>query len=255
MVLQQGNYICGDVSRWLHFCGGDRGGVGKTLFCKVLISYYVRSRRACIVYDADRANLDVYRSQGGKSGELVEIYRCGFSEDPERAEISDEILYAVLDKERNKDVIVNLPAGISPIAIKWWAQCRGIDLTLRNGVQPICWFLTGGDNLQLIDNSIKNFSVFHVLVKNLHLRSKWDVFDDFMERSGFVLPTIEMERLSRSVADVLSTKNLLLDDATDELKLLEASRLNYFTETMHGRLENFAKNEMERSGVRLLPGI
>lgn len=247
--IDQSKFVVGEPVNWLHFCGGDRGGVGKTLFCKILIAYYQDSERPLVVYDADRANLDVYRTnRGSGTSEIIEFRRTGFSDDPDLAERADEIIYTVLD---GLDVVVNLPAGASTNAVSWWRNCRGIEILKRSNVQVMYWFLSGGDNFQLVKNSVERFGAYHILVKNKYLRSDWDVFDNLIEKSGLRLPSIEMERLSRSVADTLSSENLLIHDAYSRLKLLEKERLKAFTEITHERIKAL-KEKLGSSGVQVI---
>lgn len=220
------------MGNYIHFCGGDRGGVGKSLFTKVLAGYYFSIEREITVFEADRANQDFAKIKGSDDGK-IKIKRTLFSDNPELENDPDEILYEVL--ERKRDVVVNLPAGASLNLISWWNRCQGTEVCESNEITATNWFLTGGDNTHLINRSLDSFKIEHILVRNEYLRADWSLFFDFLDKESIEVPNILLMRLNRSLADFAGNNRLFLHDCINDerLRFLDRQRLKYFLSEMY----------------------
>jgi len=256
----------------LHFCGGEKGGVGKTFFCKVLIDYYEHLNLPLIVYDLDQSNPDIFNSgleqKLNRSRRNLLIKSSFFSDNPEYMDSADEVIYDLLEGER--DVVVNLPAGSYSHMQLWWNKNSFSELLAERNIQACYWFLLIGENFPYAERLISSWMMHVVLVRNLHLRTNWRVYDDLINHSiktlveqrpshlpKYDITMIELESLSKSVADILVTKKLLIQDsyATGCLKLLDRQKLLTFCKIMYKELASTRKVPLENTSLLSPPAI
>ncbi|MEC4895921.1 MAG: hypothetical protein SAL07_25250 [Oscillatoria sp. PMC 1051.18] len=105
----------------IHLIDGEKGGVGKSLFCRTLLHYWLTNdglKQKPVLFDTDPSRKDVenfYKSQ----------LKCGdahFSEDNEKLVAADSIFQTALFGE---PVVVNLGAGVYQV-ISDWIRLNGL---------------------------------------------------------------------------------------------------------------------------------
>lgn len=199
----------------LHFVMGEIGGVGKSVFCKVLVETYQSLGSEYHLVDADRTtpnvglsySPEIYtptigRTDNAKRGQnLVDRDLVYFSEDLDDFSIPDRLL----DLASERDVIVNMPAQVSNIVNKWIDACDLLGkVKTELGIETIGWFVarpsSGSLKLLKADYEYHQGKMQYVLVKN-QLRgtgSKWeDLLDqDLLEfLASANIPSIELPEL------------------------------------------------------------
>lgn len=199
----------------LHIVTGEIGGVGKSVFCKVLVETYQALGYEYHLVDADRTTPNVGlsyspesytpaigRMDNPKRGQsTVDRDLIYFSEDLDDFSIPDRLL----DLASERDVIVNMPAQVSNIVNKWIDACDLLGkVKTEVGIETIAWFVarpsSGSLKLLKADYEYHQRKMRYVLVKN-QLRgtgSKWeDLLDpdilDFLAEAN--IPTIELPEL------------------------------------------------------------
>ena len=153
----------------LHIVGGEKGGVGKSFFSKLLIHFYHFSERELEIFDADTSTSDVYDLYGGTKG--VDFDKCNPTHEAYDVNAADiNVIYEAAIK---KDVVVNLPANCQA-NVKYWLENTvlfDLEAFKEDGVRLILWFVSTG----LEESFIKcrelvekfNGNVDIILVKNL----------------------------------------------------------------------------------------
>jgi|GEM_PF-6445722 len=256
--------------RRIHFCGGDKGGVGKTFFCKVLIDYYENLKIPLLVYDLDKNNRDIFDSgldeKPVRRRRSLHIKASFFSDNPEYMDTADQVIYDLLEKDR--DIVVNLPAGSYSQMQRWWDRNNFSELLAERHIEACHWVLLSGENLAHAERVISTWSMDVVLVRNLYLRTDWRVLNDLIQRKLESLfqqrPThlpkrdikfIDLESLSKSVADFLVNKKLLIQDSylSPDLKILDRQKLITFCKKMHQVLASTGKLPLPDSNSFSLP--
>ncbi|MFB2833565.1 hypothetical protein [Floridanema evergladense] len=141
----------------IHLIDGEKGGVGKSLFARVLIQYFLDKKYPFLAVDADRSNPDVSRIYESVCRSAL------FSEDEKKFFEADKIFEWAFENS----VIVNLPAQVYPLVTNWIEKNNLIELGKQSKISFCKWFIcTGGyDSVQLFLKSVQHFEkrIAHVL--------------------------------------------------------------------------------------------
>ena len=158
---------------------GNKGGVGKSLFCLALASALDMSNKLYSVLDGDGRTGDVYGSfvnvcpkgQGDFRGLRPESHDCDLDLPYER------MLHQLL--RTSTDLVVNTPDGADSILLKWF------DVTLTHTEQNnyqfklIYMMSDRGDGLDMLPEFAKRFPFLYP-VRNLYFGCA-DLFTEFNE--------------------------------------------------------------------------
>ena len=148
-------------SKIIEWIGGEKGGCGKSFFCRSLAQYFDDHRIRYTLFDTDRANPDlgrIYRDRGCRFAILSEA---------EKDEDSPNTIFNGASAGR---VLVNLPAQ-SFMPLKKWLEGRDVfELAKDEGISFRFWFVSDGgfDSLKLLRQNLEYYGdrVSHVLVRN-----------------------------------------------------------------------------------------
>lgn len=195
----------------IHFVDGEKGGIGKSFFCRTLVDYCLYKGFDIHVVDADTSNPDVSRFYPEISTQLA------FSQKESLVFEADQLCQLAL----SKPVIVNLPAQIH-LSVKEWMEKNYLlapddDLNL----EIYKWFVCTGssDSINLFLQSLADYAggaVKHVLVKNLAYCQNWDFLSQdlgFVQAGGLDVPSLEIGVLAKYECIALSSKNLTFNAA------------------------------------------
>ncbi len=142
----------------IHFVGGEKGGVGKSVFCRVLAQY-------CIDKEVPFAGIDADTSHGA----LLRYY-SEYSQpvDLEQFESADQIMDRALGGERK--VLVDLPAQSARLLKRWFDSGAVLEFAKEMGVQLFFWHVSDGgfDSINELERAISDLGdhVTLVVVKN-----------------------------------------------------------------------------------------
>ena len=169
----------------IHLVDGERGGVGKSIFCRLLVEFFLEHEWDFELVDADRFNPDVgrvyfpehYSHQGNNSGNIRVAKELGrqiyFSDHESEVDKVD----AIFEKAKHRDVIVNLPPQVGFLVDSWIIDNDLLSLGLEYDVSFVKWFLyTGEKNArELFKQSLNHYQqgMEHVLVKNEAFCNNW----------------------------------------------------------------------------------
>lgn len=190
------------VSR-IHFIGGEKGGVGKSMLSRLLAQYFIDHGTSFAGFDTDRSH-----------GSLMRFY----SDDAtpvlvDRYEALDRIVESAVE-EPGRRVLVDLAAQTHEPLVKWMDESGVLDMADLSGIAMHYWHVmdNGRDSVDLLARLLDRFGqrVRYVLVKN-QLRG-----DDFsqLERSGQLeratglgARIIEIRRLHEAVMQKIDARN------------------------------------------------
>jgi hypothetical protein len=235
----------GASMKFLHFCGGDKGGVGKTFFAKFLINYYTTSNFPLIIYETDRSNLDIIRAFPSEvhSDSQLSVKTAFFSDNPSLKDAPDAIIDDIITG--NADIIVNLPAGSSVYFFEWWDGSGAGELVKEADVKVVYWFLLAAEQIERLQKFLTRSDLDTVIVCNLYLQQDWDNIINLIQSKvsnlGIdpnTLKFIKLAHLSQSVANLLAKKRWSVSAAfqqqgQDKLKLLESKRLEIYAKNFN----------------------
>jgi hypothetical protein len=153
----------------IHFIGGEKGGVGKSVVARLLAQSFVDGSRQFTAFDADRSN-----------GALLRYY-SDFSEriDLDRLDSADRILESAIAADR--PVLVDLPAQSHRALQRWFEQTDVLRCAREEGVSLVFWHVTDGGfdsvaHLERLLDTLGN-SVRFVVVQNLGRSKDFSQFD------------------------------------------------------------------------------
>lgn len=143
----------------LHFIGGEKGGVGKSLVARVLAQYFIDRERPFIGFDADKSH-----------GALLRFYAdYATPVSIDQFDSLDRIVEAAV-AQPDAAVLVDLAAQTQQALVSWIEESNLLELTQEMGIQLTYWHVmdTGRDSVDLLRKLLDTFGgkLDLVVVKN-----------------------------------------------------------------------------------------
>ncbi|MDY6955315.1 MAG: mobilization protein MobD [Pseudomonadota bacterium] len=174
----------------IHFVGGEKGGVGKSVMARLLSQYFLDKGQAHTGLDADRSHTTLSR------------YYADFTQpvDLERFEDADRIMEAALDGERA--VLIDLPAQSQRLLQRWIEDNDVLSLCDEMQIPVVYWYLVDDsvDSVQLIEQflDVHGEKLRCVAVKNLGRGSDFSAIEALPAlQSQMALPALHAETMRR----------------------------------------------------------
>jgi hypothetical protein len=175
----------------IHFIGGEKGGVGKSLVSRLVAQYLIDKELPFLGFDTDRSH-----------GALLRFY-AGFASPVliDRYEALDSIIEAAVEQPERR-LLVDLAAQTHDPLVKWMDESGVLDMAGESGFTITYWHVmdSGRDSVDLLKKLLDRFGarLNYVLVRN-QMRG-----DDFgmLEQSG------EQDRALGFGAHVVTIKHL-----------------------------------------------
>ena len=175
----------------IHFIGGEKGGVGKSLVSRLVAQYLIDKELPFLGFDTDRSH-----------GALLRFY-SGFASPVliDRYEALDSIIEAAVEQP-DRRILVDLAAQTHDPLVQWMDESGVLDMAAESGFTITYWHVmdSGRDSVDLLKKLLDRFGarLRYVLVRN-QMRG-----DDFgmLEQSG------EQNRAIGFGAHVVSIKHL-----------------------------------------------
>ena len=157
----------------IHFIGGEKGGVGKSLTARVLAQYFIDKQTPFIGFDTDRSH-----------GALLRFYADYTSPVAmDRAEALDAIVEAAAEQP-DRRVLVDLAAQTHDTLAQWMEEASLLDVAAEEGIELHYWHVmdSGKDSADLLKKLLDRFGagLHYVLVRNQLRGSDFSV----LEQSG-----------------------------------------------------------------------
>lgn len=162
MTLRGNSFSTRRVSH-IHFVGGEKGGVGKSVFARVLAQWFIDRSVPFAAIDADLSH-----------GALQRYYE-EFTQalDLNAVEAADQIMDRALGG--NRQVLVDLPSQSTRALWAWFSGANVLEFARDMGVGMSFWHVTDGGfaSLSEVARALQTFGgqFRHFVVKN-HGRSK-----------------------------------------------------------------------------------
>jgi hypothetical protein len=175
----------------IHFIGGEKGGVGKSLVSRVLAQYLIDKDLPFLGFDTDRSHGALMRFYAGYASPVL----------VDRYEMLDNIVEAAVARP-DRRIIVDLAAQTHDPLVKWMDESGVLDMAAEMGFTITYWHVmdAGRDSVDLLKRLLDRFGsrLRYILVRN---RIRGDDFS-ILERSG------EETRALRLGARVIGLKHL-----------------------------------------------
>ncbi len=175
----------------IHFIGGEKGGVGKSLMARVLAQYLIDRGEPFIGFDTDRSHGALMRFYAGYASPVI----------VDRYEALDAIMEAAVEQPERR-ILVDLAAQTHDPLVRWMDDSGVLNLADESGIQIHYWHVmdTGKDSVDLLRRLLDRFgtSLKYVLVRNQVRGNDFGV----LEQSG------EQARALGLGAKIVSVKRL-----------------------------------------------
>jgi hypothetical protein len=153
----------------VHFVGGEKGGVGKSVLARVLAQSFVDRQQRFVALDADLSHGALVRYYG----DFVERV------DLTQLDSADQIVERALGSDRR--VLVDLPAQSHRALQRWLTESDVFEYARESDVRLVYWHVTDGgfDSVTHLEQVLDLFgsSLGYVAVKNLGRSDDFSQFD------------------------------------------------------------------------------
>jgi hypothetical protein len=153
----------------IHFVGGEKGGVGKSVFARLLSQYFLDRGRAHVGLDADQSHPTLTRYYADYTRPL----------NLDHFESIDQVMEAAIDTDI--DVLVDLPAQSQRFLDRWIDDNAVLEMTDEVGIPVYYWYVVddGRDSVGLYRDFLGRYgnAVRPVLVMNQGCGSDFSAVD------------------------------------------------------------------------------
>lgn len=189
----------------LHFIGGEKGGVGKSVMSRVLAQHFIDNDIRFVGFDTDRSHGTFSRFYGEFAHPAV----------VDQYESLDQIIEAAgADPERR--ILVDLAAQTFPFLYRWSDECALFDLLAELGFTATFWHIMddGKDSINLLGKLLDNYGD----------RARYVIVENFGRGSDFS-DAEKSEPFARALAlgAQVMTLNHLHDAAMHRIDMMDAS--------------------------------
>ena len=143
----------------IHFIGGEKGGVGKSLTARVLAQYMIDKEIPFLGFDTDRSHGALMRFYAGYASPVV----------MDSVEALDVIVEAAAEAP-DRRILVDLAAQTHDPLVKWMEDTGVVELAAEMGMPIYYWHVmdSGKDSVDLLAKLLDRFgsSLQYVLVRN-----------------------------------------------------------------------------------------
>ncbi|MBK1833173.1 hypothetical protein [Roseibacillus ishigakijimensis] len=132
----------------IHLVGGEKGGVGKSVFTRFLAQYLIDEQIPFAGLDSDRSHQSFLRFYGDFA-QAIDL------EDPESL---DEIVELALSEE-SQQVLVDLAAQSAKSLWEWFSEAEVLELLEESGIRLMCWHVLDDsrDGVEMLGRLLDEF--------------------------------------------------------------------------------------------------
>lgn len=224
----------------VHFIGGEKGGVGKSLVSRLLAQYFIDRELPFLAFDSDRSHPALVRFYGGYASPVV----------IDQPESLDRIIEAAVAAPQRR-MLVDLAAQTQRHLESWIEDSGLIELADELGLTLTYWHVmdAGRDSVDLLAKLLDRFGSRLRLVLVLN-EVRGDSFD-LLQSSGqleraqaFGTPTVQLRKLADTTLrkiDTHSTSFWAAVNASERvgtgLGLLERQRIKMWLKGVYAEFD------------------
>ncbi|MFL9924951.1 mobilization protein [Herbaspirillum lusitanum] len=214
----------------IHFIGGEKGGVGKSLVSRVLAQYFIDSHIPFRGFDTDKSHGALMRFYSDFSAPLI----------LEQHDSLDPVIERALEDPQRR-ILVDLAAQTQQSLASWIEDSGVLDFAAEHGMALTWWHVmdTGRDSVDLLRKWLDQFGGRLKLVIVLN-EVRGDRFE-ILEASG------ELQRAEALGASVISLRRL--PDAT--MQKIDQQSASFWAALNHGDRGNAGLGMLERQRVKI----
>jgi len=164
----------------IHFIGGEKGGVGKSLVSRLLAQHFIDRNIPFTAFDSDKSHASLMRYYADYSA-LVEV---------DQVESLDRLVEAAC-RAPDQRVLVDLAAQTTPALARWIDDSQLLEVASEIDLSLVWWHVmdAGRDSVDLLRQFLDRFGSRMKLVLVLN-EVRGDRFD-LLEESGLLARALE----------------------------------------------------------------
>lgn len=224
----------------IHFIGGEKGGVGKSVLARLLAQYHIDRELPFHAFDTDRSH-----------GALLRFY-AAYSDPIDLTDYSstDRIIEAAVETPR--DILVDLAAQSSQPLSRWMDDNDLLELAAEEDIGVVLWHVMddGADGIALLQRLIEDQGdrLDYVVVKNFGRGNDFSAFEFSQTRAAAVelgAEIIELPELHAPTMRKVDHWNLSFwaasTNTTAGLGLMERQRVRVWMRRSFARFDGLGK--------------
>ena len=157
----------------IHFIGGEKGGVGKSLVARLIAQYLIDHQLPFLGFDSDRSHGALLRFYAAYASPVV----------IDNYESLDKVVEAATE-DPDRRILVDLAAQTHQPLVKWMEESGMLELAAEFGIAVRYWHVmdSGRDSVDLLGRLLDRFGsqLAYVLVLNQLRGEDFEIF----EKSG-----------------------------------------------------------------------
>lgn len=227
----------------IHFIGGEKGGVGKSLVARVLAQYLIDHGKPFLGFDSDRSHGALLRFYADYASPIV----------IDQYESLDQVMESAADQP-DRQIVVDLAAQTHLPLVNWMEDSGALELATELGIDVRYWHVmdSGKDSVDLLKKLFDRFDdqLEYVLVLNQLRGEDFGIFEKSGQKEraqGLAAQQIRFPRLheaSMTRIDARSTSFWAAANNTDKdvtgLGMLERQRVRIWLAKAYSELDRLA---------------
>lgn len=224
----------------IHFIGGEKGGVGKSVFARVLAQYFIDRAKPFIGFDTDRSHGALLRFYSQFASPVV----------VDQYESMDTIVESASENP-DKQILVDLAAQTHDSLVKWMDESGVLEAADELGLTITYWHVmdAGKDSADLLKKLLNRFGsrLNYVIVLNELRGDNFNIFEKSGEKEhalGLNARFVTLKRLHETVINKIdagstnfwAAKTKSESDATG-LGLLERQRVKVWLNNAYEQID------------------
>jgi len=159
----------------IHFIGGEKGGVGKSLVARLLAQYLIDQKLPFLGFDSDRSHGALLRFYADYASPVV----------IDRYDSLDKVVEAATEDAQRR-IVVDLAAQTHQPLVQWMEESGMLELARDFGIAVRYWHVmdSGKDSVDLLARLLDRFGaqLDYVLVLNQLRGDDFEIFDKSGQR-------------------------------------------------------------------------
>lgn len=221
----------------IHFIGGEKGGVGKSMTSRLFAQYLLDHDKPFIGLDSDQSNSTFSRFYSDFASSVVVADYDSLDQ-----------LVILAEQNPNHDLIVDLAAQTSAALFQWIEESDALSLFQELGKKVYLWHVMddGADSVYLLDELLKKYPqdfIQFVVVNNF---GRGNNFNQFYQSETYLNALkrktifVELAKLQAQLTQVIDFKNSSFWAAandTGSMNLIERSRVKVWLKKNYAQFD------------------
>ena len=214
----------------IHFIGGEKGGVGKSLVSRVIAQYFIDRGQPFLGFDTDRSHSTLLRFYADYASPIV----------VDQYEGLDQIVEAAYE-QRERRILVDLAAQTHAPLVRWMDDSGVLEMAGEEGLTLTYWHVmdSGRDSVDLLKKVLDRFGsrLNYIIVLNQLRGENFEI----LEKSG------EKDHALSLHARFLDVRQV----DTRAINKMDGANTSFWAATSRTSADDAGLTIMERQRVRL----